>query len=126
MMQTTGENYYDIPDDELPAANFAARPASEISDLGLLDIDGLWTLMSFTVSLPPDNIDREDNFDNGPTPTAHTPDTPRMPQPEWPRTPPDTPAIKVASPSRRQSLRQHLRKISDVASIVRRPSLRQK
>lgn len=125
-MQTTGENYYDIPDDELPSANFAARPASEISDLGLPDIDGLWTFTSFTVSLPPGNIDGEDNFDNGPTSTAHTPDTPRMPQPEWPRTPPDTPAIKVVSPSRRQSLRQHLRKISDVASIVRRPSLRQK
>ncbi|KAJ4982886.1 hypothetical protein SVAN01_11620 [Stagonosporopsis vannaccii] len=125
-MPTTGENYYDIPEDELPSANFAARPASEISDLSLFDIDGLWTFLSFPTSLSFDNISGEDEFNNGPTPTALTPDTPRMPQPEMPRTPPDTPAIKVVSPSRRQSLRLHLKRVSDVASLVKLPSMRQK
>lgn len=125
-MQTTGEDYYDLSDDELPSANFAARPTSEISDLGLLDIDGLWTFMSFASSSLSDSTEGEDEINDGPTPTALTPDTPKMPQPEMPRTPPDTPAIKVTSPSRRQSLRLHLKRVSDVASIVRKPGMRQK
>lgn len=124
-MQTTGEDYYDIPDDELPSANFAARPTSEISELGLLEIDGLWTFMSFASSSS-ENTDSESEIDDGPTPTALTPEIPLMPQPKLPQTPPDTPAITVTSPSRRQSLRQRLRSVSDVASIVRKPSMRQK
>jgi hypothetical protein len=122
MIQTSGKDYYDIPDDELPSANFAARPTSEISELGLLDIDGLWTFMSFASSSK--NTDSEDDIDDGPTPTALTPGTPLMPQPKLPQTPPDTPAITVTSPSRRQSLRQHWRSVSDVAAIVRKPSMR--
>lgn len=124
-MQTTGEDYYDMPDNELPSANFAGRPSSDISELGLLDIDGLWSFLSF-VSSSSENTDSEDDIDDGPTPTALTPDTSMMPQPEMPNTPPGTPAITVTSPSRRQSLRQRLRSVSDVAAIMRRPSTRQK
>jgi len=123
-MQTIEKDYYDIPDDELPSANFAARPTSDISDLGLL-VDGLWALMDIPSSSP-DNTDCEDDVEDSLTPVAHTPDTPKMPQPEMPRTPPATPAITVTSPSRRQSLRQHLRRYSDVAALVRRSSSRQK
>lgn len=122
-MQTIGKDYYDIPDDELPSANFAARPTSDISDLGLL-VDGLWALMGIDSS--PEATDCEDDVEDSLTPVAHTLDTPKMPQPEMPRTPPDTPAITVTSPSRRQSLRQHLRRYSDVAAMVRRSSSRQK
>lgn len=118
MLQTTGKDYYDIPDDELPSANFAARPSSEISELGFLDMDRLWTFIT--------PVNTGDSFDDGPTPTALTPGTILMPQPDMPRTPPDTPAVKVPSPSRRKSLRQHLRRVSDVAAIVRIPSMRQK
>jgi hypothetical protein len=125
MLQTTGKDYYDIPDDELPSANFAARPTSGISELGLLDIDGLWTFTSFASSSS-ENTDSESEIDDGPTPTALTQEIPLMPQPKLPQTPPDTPAITVTSPSRRQSLRQRLRSFSDVASIVRKPSMRQK
>jgi hypothetical protein len=121
-MQTLGKDYYDIPDDELPSANFAARPVSEISELGLL-FDGLWTLMGITYSL--EDTDGEGNVEDDPTPVAHTPDTPKMLQPEMPRTPPATPAITVTSPSKRQSLRQHLRRYSDVAAMVRISSSRQ-
>jgi hypothetical protein len=124
MMQTTGKDYYDIPDDELPSANFAARPTSEISELGLLDIDGLWTFMSSASSS--EHTDSESEIDDGPTPTALTSEAPLMPQPKLPQTPPDTPAITVTLPSRRQSLRQRLRSVSDVVSIVRIPSMRQK
>ncbi|KAF2622747.1 hypothetical protein BU25DRAFT_414997 [Macroventuria anomochaeta] len=124
-MQTTGEDYYDIPDDELPSANFAARPTREISELGLLVIDGLWTFTSFASSSF-ENTDGEDDTDDGPTPTTLTPETPLMPQPEMPRTLPDTPAITVTSLSRRQSLRQGIRSVGDVVAIVRRPSMRQK
>ena len=123
-MQTIEKDYYDIPDDELPSANFAARPTSDISDLGLL-VHGLWSLMDSSSSSP-ENTDCEDDVEDSLTPVAHTPDTPKMPQPEMPRTPPATPAITVTSPSRRQSLRQHLRRYSDVAAIVRRSSSRQK
>lgn len=122
-MQTVGKDYYDIPDDELPSANFAARPTSDISDLGLL-VDGLWALMGIDSSS--EATDCEDDVEDSLTPVAHTPDTPKMPQPEMPRTPPDTPVITVTSPSRRQSLRQHLRRYSDVAAMVRRSSSRQK
>ncbi|KAL1609266.1 hypothetical protein SLS59_001630 [Nothophoma quercina] len=124
-MQTTGEDYYDIPDDELPSANFAARPTSEISELGLLGIDGLWTYLNFT-SFSSRSTDSEDDIDDGPTPTAPAPEMHWFPQPAMPNTPPDTPVIKVTSPSRRQSLRQRLRSVSDVALIVRKPSMRQK
>jgi hypothetical protein len=124
-MQTTGEDYYDIPDHELPSANFAARPTSEISELGFLDISGLLTYTNFASSSS-ENTDDEDYIDHSPTPTALTPDTPFMPQPETPMTPPDTPAIDVTPPSRTQSLRQRLRTVSDVVSIVRRSSMRQK
>lgn len=121
MMQTTGLDYYDIPDDELPSANFAARPTSDISDLGLLDIDGLWSFIYSASS-----SDSEDDFGNGPTPTALISKAPLMSQPVMPRTPPDTPVIKVSSPSRRQSLRQHIKRVSEVAAIVRNPSMRRK
>ena len=121
MRQTTGEDYYDIPDDELPSANFAARPTSEIGDLGLLDIDGLWTFLSFASSSS-ENTNSEDDIDDGPTPTALTPRTPLMPQPVMPHTPPDTPTITVTPPSHRQSLGQRLKNVSGVAAIVKRPS----
>ena len=124
-MQTTGEDYYDIPDDELPSANFAARPTSEISELGLLGIDGLWTYLNFT-SFSSRSTDSEDDTDDGPTPIALAPEMHWFSQPAMPNTPPDTPIIKVTSPSRRQSLRQRLRSVSDVALIVRKPSMRQK
>ncbi|KAH6637852.1 hypothetical protein C7974DRAFT_149230 [Boeremia exigua] len=125
MMQTTGEDYYDLADDELPSANFAARPTSEISDLSLLDIDGLWTFMNFA-NTSCENTDSEADSDDGPTPIALTPEATKMPQPEMPRTPPETPTIAVTPPSRRQSLRQHFKRMSGVAAIVRRPSSRQK
>ncbi|KAF1932474.1 uncharacterized protein M421DRAFT_417190 [Didymella exigua CBS 183.55] len=124
MMQTTGEDYYDIPYDDLPSANFAARPTSEISELGLL-VDGLWTFMT-SISSSSEKTDNEDDIDDGLTPTALTSETPLMPQPKLPQTPPDTPAITVTSPSRRQSLRHRLRSVSDIVAIVRRPSTRQK
>ncbi|KAJ8111761.1 hypothetical protein OPT61_g5724 [Boeremia exigua] len=124
MLQTTGDDYYDIPDDELPSANFAARPTSEISDLNLLDIDGLRTWMSFA-STSSESTDADD-FDDGPTPTALTPDLSLMPRPEMPGTPPDTPAIEVTPPSRTKSLRQKLKRMSGVVAVGRKSSTRQK
>jgi hypothetical protein len=41
-MDTT-KDYYDIPSELLPSSNFANRPASEISDVNL--VDGLWTFI---------------------------------------------------------------------------------
>ncbi|KAJ4346286.1 hypothetical protein N0V95_005551 [Ascochyta clinopodiicola] len=118
-MQTTGEDYYDIPDDELPSANFAARPTSEICEIGL-------RTFASTVSPSSEDTDSEVDIDDGPTPTALTPETLLMPQPEMPGTPPATPKVMVNAPSRRLSLRQRLRSVSDVVSIMRKPSLRQK
>lgn len=125
MLQTTGKDYYDIPENELPSANFAARPTSEISELSFLDIDGLSTSTSFTLSSY-GNTDDGDDINDGPTSTALAQELPVMHQPKMPSTPPDTPAITVTSPSRRQSLRQRLRSVSDVASLMRRPSMRRK
>lgn len=125
MLQTTGKDYYDIPENELPSANFAARPTSEISELSFLDIDGLSTSTSFTLSSN-GNTDDGDDINDGPTSTALAQELPVMHQPKMPSTPPDTPAITVTSPSRRQSLRQRLRSVSDVASLMRRPSMRRK
>ncbi|KAF3001223.1 hypothetical protein E8E13_001936 [Curvularia kusanoi] len=122
-MQTTGKDYYDIPDDELPSANFAARPTSEISDL--LDTDGLSTFLAFT-SISSEDTSCEDDFDDSSTPTALAAETSSMPQPEMPQTPPATPAVTMTLPSRSKSLRQHLRSVSDVAALVRRSSMRQK
>ncbi|KZM18521.1 uncharacterized protein EKO05_0002329 [Ascochyta rabiei] len=118
-MQTTGEDYYDIPDDELPSANFAARPTSEISEISL-------RICMSVVSFSSGDIDSELDIDGGPTPTALAPGALLMPQPEMPDTPPDTPNIIVNASSRRQSLRQRLKSLNDVASIMRKPSLRQK
>ncbi|XPS70406.1 hypothetical protein M3J09_002627 [Ascochyta lentis] len=118
-MQTTGEDYYDIPDDELPSANFAARPTSEISEIGLR------TLMSFVSSSSEDtdikSVSGITAVGVGPSSISHS-----MPQPEMPGTPPDTPNIVVTAPSRGQSLRQRWRSVSDVASIMKKPSLRYK
>ena len=122
-MQNATKDYYDIPDDELPSANFAARPTSDISELDPLDVGGLWTFFDFASS---SSDITKDDIDGSPTPTASTPETLLMPQPELPNTPPDTPAIKLTSPSRRQSLRERLRSVGDVAALIRRPSTRQK
>ncbi|KAJ4315527.1 hypothetical protein N0V94_005900 [Neodidymelliopsis sp. IMI 364377] len=118
-MQTTGEDYYDIPEEWVPSANFAARPTSEISELSSLDIDGLWTFTNFSSSSSNDTDD-EDDIDDGPTPTALSPETTLIPEPSMP----DRPDIMVTAPSRRQSLRQKIRSIGGVATNIGRPTVK--
>jgi hypothetical protein len=43
-MNDSTRDYYDIPAEWIPSPNFAGRPASEISEINLMD--GLWTFMS--------------------------------------------------------------------------------
>jgi hypothetical protein len=43
-MNDSTRDYYDIPMEWIPSPNFAGRPASEISEINLMD--GLWTFMS--------------------------------------------------------------------------------
>lgn len=124
-MQAMGENYYDIPNDELPSANFAARPTGDINEPALLDIDGLSNFINFTSSSSEKTANGND-IDDGPTPPALTPETSLMPQPDMPNTPPTTSDITVTLPFGRQSLPQRLGSVSGVTTTMKRRSLWQK
>lgn len=94
-MNDSARDYYDIPVQWIPSANFANRPASEISEI---NVDGLWTFMlSSDSSAPPSETDDD-----------HTPTSRETP--EWTRREND-PAIIAPQP--RSSLLSHNGKASD-------------
>jgi hypothetical protein len=59
------EDYYDMPAELLPSANFAGRPTSDISML-----DGLWTMI---ISSSSSSEDGHDNDSDHTAPTTTNP-----------------------------------------------------
>jgi len=111
-MEHSAEDYYDMPVDLLPSANFAGRPTSDISML-----DGLWTMIVSSSSSSEDGADDDDDDDDErgtqprPTPTQLEP--------------PKTPQVTTMSPLG-DGVRTRIATLSNNMGTMDRPQLRQK
>ncbi|KAF2850738.1 hypothetical protein T440DRAFT_468309 [Plenodomus tracheiphilus IPT5] len=113
-MEPKAEDYYDMPIDLLPSANFAGRPMSDIAML-----DGLWTMIISSTSSSSDN---EDDEEEGPTtPERNLPQAAEMP----PTGPQKRPDITISSPSI-EDQKSRLRSLSNDVKNMERPQLRKK
>ncbi|KAH7086698.1 hypothetical protein FB567DRAFT_526058 [Paraphoma chrysanthemicola] len=110
------QDYYDLPSEWLPSANFAGRPTSEISDLNLMD--GLWTFIITSSSSPSSSTSGGED-----DPTGRPRDAGTSPHTE-PRAP-HRPALEIISPS--ESIqREKVRSWSDDHIMTAPPRLRRK
>ncbi|KAH6848862.1 hypothetical protein B0T12DRAFT_485591 [Alternaria alternata] len=116
-MEHAAEDYYDMPVEMLPSANFAGRPTSEISTSML---DGLWTMMFSSAS----NSEDEVEDDNDTTLQLRTP--PRSPPSHGQPESPETPTIRMASPPLKDNLRLWRRSFSNKVNVTDQPRLRKK
>ncbi|KAI8940285.1 hypothetical protein NX059_003986 [Plenodomus lindquistii] len=111
-MESKVQDYYDMPVDLLPSANFAGRPMSELAML-----DGLYTMIISSSSSSDDEDDEE-----GPT----TPGQHSLHAAETRLIGPDTrPHIEISSPTRKD-LKPRLRSLSNDVKMMERPRLRKK
>jgi hypothetical protein len=118
-MAHPAEDYYDMPVEMLPSANFAGRPASDIS---MSMFDGLWTLM-FTPSYPSSEDEATDNG-NEAVPQRRTP--PRSPPSPTQLESPVRPIIRVTSPTLKDNARPLRRSSGNDGDMIDRPRLRKK
>ncbi|CAG5170381.1 uncharacterized protein ALTATR162_LOCUS7176 [Alternaria atra] len=116
-MEHTAEDYYDMPVEMLPSANFAGRPTSEISTSML---DGLWTMMFSSSS----NLEDEADDDDDTALRIRTPSrsAPSQTQPESP----EPPTIRIRSPSLNNNPKLQRRNLSNDGNIMDQPRLRKK
>ncbi|KAF2030047.1 hypothetical protein EK21DRAFT_100782 [Setomelanomma holmii] len=108
------KDYYDLPTEWLPTANFAGRPTSEISELNLMD--GLWT---FIISSSSSSSSSE--VEDGPTQSSRN-------TVKSSHTEPDAlqqPSLEMASPGD-VSPKARGRRLSDDVKVMERPRLRKK
>lgn len=112
----TAENYYDIPSEWIPSSNFANRPASEISEMGM--IDGVGTVVHLSGSSSSTSTETV----NLSTPKAKPEDTVESPT-IGPITPLG-PTITVSSPSEEDVLKTRARSHSDDPRMLERPPMR--
>ncbi|CBX95625.1 hypothetical protein IAQ61_004452 [Plenodomus lingam] len=112
-MEPRAEDYYDMPVDLLPSANFAGRPMSDISML-----DGMWTMI---ISSSDEEEDGEDNVKGQITSRLNLPQAA-----ETKATRPGIqPEIRISSSSS-EDLKARLRRLSDDVKIMERPRPRKK
>ena len=111
-MAKKAADYYDLPSEWIPSPNFAGRPASEISEMSL--IDGLWT---FIESSSTSSSDTED------TPTPHVQSPTDTTKSELIAS--ERPRISVTAPIDDKT-RVLARSLSDDVKIQGRPRLKMK
>jgi hypothetical protein len=109
------EDYYDMPAELLPSANFAGRPTSDISML-----DGLWTMIISSSSSSEDGHDNDSDH-TAPQPRPRTPPQSLQTQTE----PPERPKITVTLPSI-DDIQPQVRSESNDVKILGRPRLPRK
>lgn len=113
-MADNKKDYYDLPTEWIPSPNFANRPASEISDINLMD--GLWTFICSSDSSPAAS-ETEENL----TPVAQV--ATKLPPSELDV--PAGPVITISGPTDGvPRIRQ--RSFSNDVELLERPSLRTK
>ncbi|KAG9188258.1 hypothetical protein G6011_02181 [Alternaria panax] len=116
-MEHVAEDYYDMPVEMLPSANFAGRPTSEISTSML---DGLWTMMISSSSNSEDEADDSDN-------TAVQQRTPPMStSSQMQPASRETPRIRTTSPRLNNDPRIWKRSLTNDVDITDQPRLRKK
>lgn len=114
-MECKAEDYYDIPNELLPTPNFAGRPASEISDIGV--VDGFWTF--------PDVSPLFFNADDGDVDSTREARCPEKSSQLHAPTQPEVPEVKVTSPSSNHAHR-HTRNWSNVGPAMDMARLQKK
>lgn len=113
-MENKAEDYYDLPVDLLPSANFAGRPMSDISTL-----DGLYTMI---VSSSPSSSENNDD-EEFPIVLQHHPAAQGTRSHSTRRN--KGPEIRISSPTR-EDLKPRLRSLSNDVKVMERPRLREK
>lgn len=110
------ENYYDIPVEWIPSSNFANRPASEISEMSMVDGVGTFVYLSGSSS---STSTETVNFS---TPKARPQDAVESPT-IGPITPLG-PTITVSGPSEEDVSKSRVRSLSDDTRMLERPVMR--
>jgi hypothetical protein len=108
------EDYYDMPVELLPSANFAGRPTSDISMLG-----GLLTMI---ISSSSEEDNEDDSEDIAPQLRPRTPPQPFQALPESL----ERPKIMVTSPPSDDVRPSRLKSLSNDVKVLQRPRLRRK
>lgn len=118
-MAHSAEDYYDMPVEMLPSANFAGRPTSDIS---MSMYDGLWDLM-----FSPSSCSSEDEaVEEGNEAALQLRTLPRSPPSPTQLESPVRPTIRVTSPTLRYEERRWRETWANDESMIDRPRLRKK